>query len=151
MLMTVGSDVMFVLDATASMQPYIDHARDRIDSICADIAKSGNWDPSDIRFGLIAFRDHEQKNNRGQKVNYGFVTKVYGFQSETSTLKNDLAALTAEGGGDGPEAQCDALDEALKAPWKNEATKIVVLVTDSPPHGINEYGDKFPDGCPLRE
>lgn len=147
----IRSDIMFVLDASSSMQRYIDQARDRIDTICADIATSGNWDPSDIRVGLIAFRDHPQPDYQGNTVDYGFVSKSYGFRSDVGALRSDLAALKAEGGGDGPEAQCDALDDALNAPWKDEATKIVILVTDSPPHGIKEYGDKLPNGCPSRE
>ena len=113
------------------MQKYIDQARDRIDSICAGISESGNWTRSDIRFGLIAFRDHPQRDYQGNAVDYGFVSKWYGFQSDTNALRNDLASLKAEGGGDGPEAQCDALDDALNAPWKDEATKVVILVTDS--------------------
>ncbi|CAE6488568.1 unnamed protein product [Rhizoctonia solani] len=60
-----------------------------------------------------------------------------------------LGGLTATGGGDGPEAQADALMEALNSPWKEGATKVVVLITDSPPHGLGELSDGFPGGCPC--
>ncbi|KAG1873223.1 hypothetical protein F4604DRAFT_1925730 [Suillus subluteus] len=56
----------------------------------------------------------------------------------------------AEGGGDEPDSQSDALSAACKADWRDEATKVVVLITDSPPHGIGEDGDAFPEGCPLQ-
>jgi hypothetical protein len=52
-----------------------------------------------------------------------------------------------EGGGDEP----DALAAANNADWRAEGRKIVVLITDSPPHGIGEDGDAFPKGCPLRK
>jgi hypothetical protein len=52
--------------------------------------------------------------------------------------------LVATGGGDGPEAQSDALSAAPNVDWKDNATKIVILITDSPQHGIGEDGDGFP-------
>ncbi|KDN40302.1 hypothetical protein RSAG8_08212, partial [Rhizoctonia solani AG-8 WAC10335] len=60
-----------------------------------------------------------------------------------------LGSLTVEGGGDGPEAQCDALFDALHSPWNEGATKVAVLVTDAPPHGLGELNDGFPNGCPC--
>lgn len=32
--------------------------------------------------------------------------------------------------------------------WRKEATKVVVLIADAPPHGLCEVGDGFPNGCP---
>lgn len=63
-------------------------------------------------------------------------------------MKSYLQGLQAYGGGDGPEAQTAALDQALRADWRNDAVKIVVLITDAPPHGIGESGDGFPNGDP---
>lgn len=62
----------------------------------------------------------------------------------------NLGSLSATGGGDGPEAQADGLYDALHASWNAKATKVAVLITDAPPHGIGEAGDGFPKGCPLR-
>lgn len=142
---------MFVFDATSSMQKYIDQTRDRIESIFKGIVDSGNWKPSDLRLGLIAFRDHPQDDKQGNLIGSEFVTQEFGFYDDPTVFKQALGGLKASGGGDGPEAQSDALDAALNSDWKGEATKIVVLVTDSPPHGIGEYNDKFPDGGPGRE
>ena len=58
-------------------------------------------------------------------------------------MQKNLASLIAAGGGDGPEAQTAALAEALQVDWAENAIKIVVLITDSPPHGLGEYGDGF--------
>jgi hypothetical protein len=35
--------------------------------------------------------------------------------------------------------------------WRDGAIKIVVLITDAPPHGIGEEEDGFPAGSPDRE
>lgn len=49
--------------------------------------------------------------------------------------------MYASGGGDGPEAVTAALAEVLKMDWRVNASKMVVLIADAPPHGIGEYGD----------
>jgi hypothetical protein len=64
-------------------------------------------------------------------------------------MQKNLKSLKASGGGDGPEAQTAALAEALNMEWEENAAKMVVLITDSPPHGIGENGDGF-DSSPDR-
>ena len=56
-------------------------------------------------------------------------------------MEKDLSSLYASGGGDGPEAVTAALAETYNMDWRPEATKMVVLIADAPPHGIGEYGD----------
>ena len=65
-------------------------------------------------------------------------------------MEKNLKSLRASGGGDGPEAQTAALAEALNMEWKEHAAKMVVLITDSPPHGIGEEYDGF-DSSPDRK
>lgn len=138
---------MFLQDATETQQPYIDTARNEIKQICNTLLSGGKFAPQDIRFGLVAFRDHPPQED-------SFVTQEYPFTSDVASFASDLASLTAEGGGDEPDCQGDALVAAYKADWRDEATKVVVLVTDSLPHGVrpvNNDGDGFPLGCPLRK
>lgn len=63
-------------------------------------------------------------------------------------MLTNLSKLVASGGGDGPEAQTAALNNALNMKWRKDAAKIVVLITDAPPHGIGESNDLIPDGDP---
>ena len=56
-------------------------------------------------------------------------------------MQRNLASLIASGGGDGPEAQTAALADALNMEWTEKAVKLVILITDSPPHGLGERGD----------
>lgn len=58
-------------------------------------------------------------------------------------MQANLNSLIASGGGDGPEAQTAALADALNMEWIDNAVKMVVLITDSPPHGIGELRDGF--------
>jgi len=58
-------------------------------------------------------------------------------------MQKNLSGLVATGGGDGPEAQTAALAAALDLNWAEDSIKMVVLITDSPPHGLGEAGDGF--------
>jgi hypothetical protein len=63
-------------------------------------------------------------------------------------MKNWLEQCQAHGGGDTPEAIADALHDVVKLSWRPEATKISILISDAPPHGLDSRGDQFPNGCP---
>jgi hypothetical protein len=85
-----------------------------------------------------------------------YVTKSFGFTSDISVMQQNLSSLVASGGGDGPEAQTAALAAALDLDWASNAIKMVVLITDAPPHGLGEAGDGFTESpdreflcCPL--
>jgi len=71
--------------------------------------------------------------------------------ADRSAKKRLVYALVALGGGDGPEAQIDVLDAALRSSWRRDAKRIVILITDSPPHGIGEPGDVVPASHPGGE
>ncbi|CAE6479745.1 unnamed protein product [Rhizoctonia solani] len=137
-------DVLFLQDFTYSQNPYIDQSRREINEVCNSLLRlsEGELAVEDLRFGLIAFRDHPPQDDT-------FVTKIFDFTSDASIMASYLGSLTVEGGGDGPEAQCDALFDALHASWNEKATKVAVLVTDAPPHGVGESSDGFPNGCPC--
>ena len=88
----------------------------------------------DLRVGLVAFRDHPPQDHT-------YITRNFGFSSDIDKVQRDLASLYASGGGDGPEAVTAALAEALNIGWNEQASKMIVLIADAPPHGIGEYGD----------
>ncbi|PPQ82201.1 hypothetical protein CVT24_012549 [Panaeolus cyanescens] len=129
-------DIVFLQDTTASQGPYIKSAKDAIEDICHKIRSSTNLSQENIRFGLVAFRDHPPQDRT-------YVTKQFGFTSDIQVMRDRLASLAPQGGGDGPEAQTAALAAALNMKWKEGAVKMVVLITDAPPHGLGESGDAF--------
>ncbi|KAJ3532772.1 hypothetical protein NM688_g7375 [Phlebia brevispora] len=135
-------DLVFVQDCTGSQGSYITSATKNIQAICQHIFESGKLQaPEDLRVGLVAYRDHPPQDHT-------YVTKNFGFTSDISKVERDLSSLYASGGGDGPEAVTAALAEAVNMDWRPQASKMVVLIADAPPHGIGEYGDGFDDGSP---
>lgn len=132
-------DLAFAMDCTASMGPYIIEARDNVIQIVNEIVES---EDCNVRLALVEYRDHPP-------VEESFITQIHDFTETPGVMKNWLRNCSAGGGGDIPEAVPDALNEVLKLSWRKQATKICVLITDAPPHGLGAYRDKFPEGCPL--
>merc|ERR1711998_24006 len=77
-----------------------------------------------------------------------FVTKTFDFTSSRRDMQAHVDWMSAQGGGDGPEAVAAGLKAAVDMCWRKEAAKIVILIADAPPHGLGESGDGFPNGCP---
>lgn len=116
-------EVAFVLDATGSMGPYIDEARQRIRAIADDLA-TGEPAPA-VRFALVAYRD------RGDD----FVTRVGDFSADIDRMRARLDRTQAAGGGDHPEAVLEGLHAAVtELAWSEdpEVLKLVYLIGDAP-------------------
>lgn len=134
-------DILFVIDATGSMAPYIAEARRYAAEVAVKLAKDNDLD---IRFGVVAYRDHPP-----QDVTF-ITSKSDGF-GNAAKLQDALAKLVAGGGGDRPEAVWDGIVEAVKFDWREGADRTIYLIGDSPPHGLagNQNEDSWPKGCPC--
>ena len=120
----VALDVLFLLDATGSMEDEIAQIKETLLSVSARIADL----PSrpDLRFGMVAYRD------RGDE----FVTRTYDFNPDVQRFLDTIRGVSAEGGGDNPESLNEALHVAVREPtWRQgDAIRLVFLVADAPPH-----------------
>ncbi|CAJ1395844.1 unnamed protein product [Effrenium voratum] len=131
-------DLVFICDCTGSMGAYIKAAQKNIQSIVTKISQTQG---AKVRFALVSYRDHPPQEKT-------YVTRVHGFTEEVEAMREFVNTMQAVGGGDGPEAVAAGLFEALKLPWRPNATKVCVLIADAPPHGLEPTGDGFPDGDP---
>jgi len=132
-------DLVFTFDVTGSMGPYIDAAKHNIEAI---VQKLTNKEKADLRFGLVAYRDHPPQER-------SFVVKPFPFTRSLAEMQSYLRTLQGTGGGDGPEAVEAAFQATLEMGWRADATKVVVWIADAPPHGLGEGGDGFPNGAPT--
>jgi Mg-chelatase subunit ChlD len=133
-------EVVFCLDTTGSMGGLIEGAKQKIWSICNQIA--GGKPTPDLKVGLVAFRD------RGDE----YITKVFDLSDDLDAIHGHLKTFKAAGGGDFPESVNEALHVAVnKIKWSKdkETLRIIFLVGDAPPH--MDYPDdvKYPVTCKL--
>jgi len=133
-------DLAFCVDCTGSMGSYITSVQQNIVSINEKLKNHF----SDIRYGLVCYRDHPPQDRT-------YVSKVFDFKTNVEEAKKDVQTMSASGGGDAPESLCCALYDSLNMKWRSFALKILIVITDAPPHGLcSGMGDGFPHGCPLK-
>ncbi len=133
-------DLVFVVDNTGSMGPYIEATKTKILEIIRTIKKEELCHR--LRVGLVSYRDHPPQEE-------SYVTKKYELTSETSKIEENVKEMLAFGGGDGPEAVDTALHVANRMEYLRESAKIMVLIGDAPPHGVESSGawtQGSPDG-----
>ena len=56
------------------------------------------------------------------------------FTDNPTLFRAAVNSLEATGGGDAPESSLDAVLLATRQPFRTDASKVIVLVTDAPPH-----------------
>jgi Ca-activated chloride channel family protein len=79
--------------------------------------------------GLIGFRDRFEPGEEPMVLTVGGNV----FTADTVGFSDQVAKLSATGGGDDPESSLDALVLAARQPFRPSAEEILVLITDAPP------------------
>jgi len=114
-------DLAICLDCTASMYSEIAEAQAGLDDLMLFVGDA----VGELRVAIVAYRDRRDE----------FKTKAWDFTGDLSQARAQLWQLSADGGGDSPEAVHDALELAYtKLTWRPESDKVLVLVGDAPPH-----------------
>ncbi len=138
------ADVVFLIDVTGSMAPIIDALRKNIETF-VDSLSSGDANNAapvrDWRGKVVGYRDIESSESEGLEW-----YEDNPFVRDTVALKAQLAALTAQGGGDEPESLLDALykvanmgaspkgaqsEDANMWRYRSDAARVVVVFTDA--------------------
>lgn len=123
-------DVVFVMDTTRSMQPYIDMTRDAVRRI---VQTAGERLQQRVRFGLIGYRDSTQAAPAVQYTVRNFTPELVDAGALTEILAGEARATPA-GSLDYAEEVFAGVDAALRANWKPDALRFVVLIGDASSH-----------------
>lgn len=114
-------DLAIAIDCTASMSGELAEVQGGLDDLmlfAADVAAG-------VRVGVVAYRDRRDR----------FETLAQDFTSSLPVARAWLWRLTAEGGGDRPEAVHPAMRRLYtELAWDPERTGVAILVGDAPPH-----------------
>ncbi|KAK3690511.1 hypothetical protein B0T22DRAFT_481685 [Podospora appendiculata] len=119
-----STDLLFVIDTTHSMAPYIQAAKNQVTSILQDLSAAFST--------KLPFAPHIQ---------------CLDFTPNIGKVVTFLGSLSARGGGDEPEDVLGALQCALSTSWKNQ-TRCIIHITDAPAHGrtlhdLDDYEDDY--------
>jgi hypothetical protein len=136
---TKGLDVVFVIDATASMLPYIEQSKQRLRQVVTVVnalvsgAKpaEGVTGKSGVRFGIVAFKDYGDE--------YGpEATRSLPLTTDIAKLQKAIDEIAAGGGADEPEPHNEALKAARSSTmgWSRTRKNVIVMITDAPCHSL---------------
>lgn len=112
-------DLIFVLDVTGSMGGTIEGVKNNIIEFADSLKKRG----VDYRLGMVTFLD--------------IIENAYDFTNDVNAFKQLVSLQNAHGGGDAPENSLDALYRATQYPFRSEANRVVIWITDITYHENN--------------
>ncbi|WP_339847327.1 stalk domain-containing protein [Paenibacillus sp. FSL W7-1088] len=134
------SDIIFVIDVTASMGEVIDYIKETVKSFVDSV-------PAGSNFAVITYRDVNIYRNGDYNL------KFFDFTQDKDKLKGDLNTLVASGGGDIRESGLEAINLATNklSEFSSDNAKRIIFITDAPVHeslplssfSIKEIADKL--------
>jgi hypothetical protein len=129
-------DIVFIMDATGSMEDVIAAAVDKISDIAFDLHVKNRT--GDFQFGCVCYRDPVDDPEDEHQV-HDLVKP-----DQTEVLTAWLETVQAEGGGDDPEDYVGALQTALSnaISWRPGSKRALIWVTDAPAHCERYCGDE---------
>jgi hypothetical protein len=122
--------VVFVIDATSSMQPYIDRTRSAMEEVLK-AAEAGKMNDR-IRFGLVAFQD-DPKKAKGMD----YLSKVFADPNQVTTREQFMAATQGvKAAASSTRAYAEdayaGIDDALRRiNWSRFGGRYIVYITDA--------------------
>jgi lysophospholipase L1-like esterase len=119
-------DIVFAIDTTGSMGPYINTVK----AFSTDLVELVAQQTTSYRFALVDYRDFPTRT--GDPRDYPYQVQL-GFTDQTGDIVDAINALTLGYGGDGPETVWSALDAAIGLPWRPGVKKVVIQLGDAPP------------------
>ena len=142
-------DIIFLLDTTGSMNPYMKGIKRLIRKILWDAQKCLTQyllDEIDVlKVGLVCYKDHDQ-------VQKTYVSQIVSnLTSDFKEFTELLMNVKVNGGKDIPEAVLDGLNDSVNnINWRDKSYKFIYHILDSPPHGKLFYNgdDDLYSGCP---
>jgi hypothetical protein len=123
-------DIAFAVDDTGSMGGAINNVKSELPNI---ISTANSASGGDLRLGLMTFKDN--------------VNVVHKLTGNIALVQASIGAISAGGGANSPEASDIAKETSITnlngfdEPWRGSAVKIMILITDAPPGGLNDIKD----------
>ncbi|KAH0173662.1 hypothetical protein KCU67_g1168, partial [Aureobasidium melanogenum] len=118
-----STDLLFLIDTTNSMEPYLESAKEQVRTIVLDIKKTF-FNESEVRIAVVSYKDHKCTTN----------VQFLDFTTSIDRVFLFLDGLYIDWGHDFPEDVLGGIDQALRASW-NQQSRCMIHIGDAPPHG----------------
>jgi hypothetical protein len=116
-------DLALVIDTTGSMGDELEYLKVEVSAIASQIGQA--FPNVAQRLALILYRDDGD----------AYVVRSFDFTSSLSTFQSEIAAQSADGGGDWPESPDKALAQLPALTWgKTTPARMAFWIADAPHH-----------------
>lgn len=117
------ADIVFFVDASASMTDYIQSVKDNV----AAFSRSLVSDDVDARFSIVRFKDMIDYDFDYNVKGFSHDVKIYDWTGDVNEVVSILDSIEADGYN---ETQTQALDKGLDLNYRSDAAKFTFLLTD---------------------
>ncbi|WP_420628400.1 vWA domain-containing protein [Candidatus Leptofilum sp.] len=125
-------DLVFLIDVTGSMSNELSQLQANLPDFVNHLATLSAT--VNLRLGLVMYRDQGKLD----------ASQLFDFTEDTALFADQLATLTAVGGGDYAEAMNDGLYQAVtRLSWRTESAKLLIIVGDAPPRATDANAPTF--------
>jgi hypothetical protein len=119
-------DLLLLIDTTGSMADELSHLQASLPDFLTRLTEIPNV--ASLRLGMVTYGDQGKQES----------VQAYDFSENSTLFAENVASLTAVGGGDYPEAMNLGFYQAVNGmDWQTDATKILILLGDAPPQANN--------------
>lgn len=115
-------EVLFIMDLTGSMGPYLEQCKKTILKINDRLKNT--LPECEFCWGFLGYRDFEDEEK--------FV--IQNFSRNTDDFKKKIELITVQGGGDECEDVTGAFEYALQFEWTGQC-RVIFFIADAPNHG----------------
>ncbi|MCW8906142.1 MAG: VWA domain-containing protein [Sedimenticola sp.] len=129
-LTNLSIDVVFVMDTTRSMQPYIDQTRNAVRRM---VQATGDRLKDKVKFGLVGYRDSIAAAPAVEYTSRNFTPELVDAGTLIDILSNEARATPA-GSHDYAEEVFAGVDLGMRSKWRPGALRFIVLVGDASAH-----------------
>lgn len=123
-------DMVIAFDTTGSMAAYIEAVRKEVSELVPRLFKTN----PDLRIGIVAFGDYCDMNDA---QTFGNAYQCLMPTDNENDIVKFVQTSKDTSGGDGDEFYELVLKKIIdETPWREEATKVILLIADASPHPV---------------
>jgi hypothetical protein len=144
----LGIDVVFLLDMTRSMGPYMEEAKQLVHDIVSQLNKKIQ---DKIKFGLVGYRDSVKHMSGIGFTAKNFTPNMVGAHTLKTILDTKAKATTVDS-IDYAEEMFAGMELALNSNWREDTLRFLCLIGDASSHPVgNPYSTTGKDQQVLRQ
>jgi len=127
-------DVVWIIDTTVSMRPYIQDTLELIQTVSTNMAEN-KQDNVTLNFGVWGYRDAVEDIPKIEYTTKNYTKELVDIKAFIDVLSN--VKVTPVDSVDYPEDMFSGVSDAMeKTTWSSEGIKLMILVGDAPSHKV---------------